>query len=289
MGLHRKRGMLSTRYSPSAGVAHSRVPVRIVRASLISVAGLLTVMSSSGVAGAESANTCLTSENKFDSDCPSIDATAKLAIAGESIRVTIGAEKQWEGGPIAVEMSVPEATVNEPEGVPKKQGKGYANWISRNGTIVSRCEFDPSKRPIKKDGVAECDLQLLGLKDGTHTMWLTGFVGAVPNAADPFGTVPAGQGVAAIATPRSIEFSLAAGAIKLSKPSTVDTDNPPVQVQITEPDVNPVATTAAAKTTEKKTSSDGFPWLPVGGGAAAAVVVGGLIAAKRRSGTPDSE
>lgn len=286
MSSHRKRSMWLTGTAPRTPGFRAR---GLARAASVAAGGILAVVATSLPAGADGSSSCMSMANKYLQDCPAVEATASIAISGESIRVTVASKTDWDGGPIAVEMSVPDAAVKAPDGAPTKQGKGYANWTSRNGTVISRCAFDPKTRPIKAGGTTECDLQLLGLKDGTHTMWLTGFFGAIPKPDAILGTVPTGQGVVAIATPRSIEFTLKAGAVTLSKPSTVDTKNPPVQVQITEPDTNPIATTTTDQKKEKKSTSGGFPWLPVGGGVAAAAVVGGVIAAKRRSGTPDAE
>lgn len=265
------------------GIPHPGRRVAVVAGPVVAAAIVIGVLAAP--AGARSEVLCLTASNTVDRDCATIDAKATVSIQGDAIRVGIGSAAEWPGGPIAVEMSVPGAAVQTADGAPATQTKGYTNWTSRNGTVISRCQFDPASRPIAAGAVAECDLGLLGLKDGKHALWVTGFVGAVPNPGAEFGTVPTGQGVVAVATPRSIEFELKAGVVTLSKPTTVDVKNPPVQAKVTNPDANPIASTTALKK-DSKPKSGGFPWAAAAGAAVVAVLVGGFVASKRKRETP---
>jgi hypothetical protein len=167
---------------------------------------------------------------KYTEDCKGVDASVELAASADALIVTVTADAGWKGGPIAAELPVPKAKVDAETGEDDKLGDGYATWATRSGVTVARCQFDPSTRPMKKGASASCAVPLLGLADGDHTLWITGFMGQVPGAENGFGTVPAGRGVVAMATPRSVEFKKEGTKVTVSKPSATDTDNPATQV-----------------------------------------------------------
>ena len=224
---------------------------------------------------------CLDSAMKFDATCKAVAASVELAASADAIVVSVTADAAWSGGPIAVEMALPSPTVDAESGEDDDLGEGYATWSTRSGVVVSRCQFDPTTRPMKKGATAECALPRLGIADGAHTMWVTGFVGQVPAVGNGFGTVPAERGVVAIATPRSVEFTVKGDEVAVDKPSQTDPDNPATQVvSEADPDIDEAATSDDA-------DGGSTPAVPIVIGAGAIAAVGALIWRSRKP--PEAE
>lgn len=219
---------------------------------------------------------CLDSAMKFDATCTTVASSVELAGSVDAIVVSVTADAAWSGGPIAVEMAVPSPTVDAESGEDDDLGEGYATWSTRSGVVVSRCQFDPTTRPMKKGATAECALPRLGLADGAHTMWVTGFVGQVPAVGNGFGTVPAERGVVAIATPRSVEFTVKGDEVAVDKPSQTDPDNPATQVvSEADPDIDEAETSDDA-------DAGSTPAVPIVIGAGVIAAVGALIWRSRK-------
>lgn len=153
---------------------------------------------------------CLDARLRPADDCPAVTAEASVRMVDEDLVVMIEnvGTSSWPGGPLAVELPVPRAEVDEAEGRDDETGAaGTPEWTTRMGTVVSRCVFDPVER-IRPGGRLTCRLHRLGLPDGDHELWLTGFVGGLPDVTDSIGDDPPALGVVAAATTRSIRVRI---------------------------------------------------------------------------------
>ena len=164
-------------------------------------------------------------------DCPSVPASVALAVQPTTITVTLTntGSNPWRGGPVAAEIPVPHADVARPEGaLPASPG---ARWRTIAGVVVARCEFpDLDATGIGAGRSVSCTLPRLGLADGTHDLWLTGFRGGLPDAGRRLGAAPAPTGVGPVATPRSLRFAVAGATIRVVSSPAIDPAAPPVQV-----------------------------------------------------------
>lgn len=153
---------------------------------------------------------CLDDHLRPTAECPAVDiqVTVKLKEDDLVIRVANAGSVTWHGGPLAVEVPVPDADVDEPAGRDDPTGKaGTPEWTTRAGTVVSRCVFDPVTE-LRPDDAVSCRLHRLGLADGERDLWLTGFVGGLPEVNRFVGDVAPGLGVVPAAQTRSVRIQL---------------------------------------------------------------------------------
>lgn len=157
-----------------------------------------------------SAVVCLDARLRPAKTCPAVTAEASIRLIDDDLVVMIEnvGKATWVGGPLAVELPVPDADVEEPEGRDDSSGAaGTPEWTTRAGTVVSRCVFDPVER-LRPGGRLVCRMHRFGLPDGDHDLWLTGFIGGLPRITDTIGEAPPALGVVAAATTRSIRVRL---------------------------------------------------------------------------------
>lgn len=153
---------------------------------------------------------CLDQRLRPAERCPSVDAEVTVTLDGDDLLVSVAnaGEAAWPGGPVAVELPVRDADVDQPDGRDDPTGRaGTAEWTTRAGTVVSRCVFEPVAQ-LRSGADLTCRLHRLGLPDGTHQLWLTGFVGGLPPIRGALGDAPPLVGVVPVATPRSVGFRI---------------------------------------------------------------------------------
>ncbi|HWJ96611.1 MAG TPA: hypothetical protein VNQ33_00545 [Acidimicrobiales bacterium] len=209
---------------------------------------------------------CLDQRLRPAETCPSVDIEVHVEADGDDLVVQISnaAGRTWRGGPLAVELPVPDAKVEEPEGRVDRTGRpGTPEWTTRVGTVVSRCVFEPVTE-LRSGADLSCRLRRLGLADGQHQIWFTGFIGGLPRVHGSVGNDAPAPGVVAAAATRS------------------------VRIQIEGDRASVAASTPTAEAGETEGSrggrSDGIgPWPPLIGAVALAVAVGVLARKRRRS------
>jgi hypothetical protein len=153
---------------------------------------------------------CLDQRLRPAASCPPVDADVAVEGDGDDLVVTVtnAGDRTWPGGPLAVEVPVPDADVDAPEGRADPTGRpGTPEWTTRAGTVVSRCVFEPVTE-IRSGDHLTCRLRRLGLPDGEYDLWLTAFVGGLPRVRGSLGATEPALGVVAAATTRSVRVRI---------------------------------------------------------------------------------
>lgn len=178
-------------------------PIRGAAVAVVALVSALAVWSVPLGASVDQAVVCLDSRLRPSDRCPAIPVEVAVTTSGDDLRieVTNAGAGTWTGGPVAAELPVPEAKVTGPTG--EVGVGGVSSWVTRAGVVVARCTFEPVDE-IKAGRSVACRLPRLGLADGTHTIWLTGFVGGLAEVGKTLGDDPVAVGVVPVAESRSV-------------------------------------------------------------------------------------
>ena len=212
----------------------------VARAAVLAavVAGALLAVGVAPAGGAEVASSCLDGV-RLSHSCPSVAVTVAVGVTDTTlvVRVTNTSGATWRGGPVGVEVPLPGAAVDQPEGtIPAPAGSG---WRTVGGTVVARCAFIvPGEAGLRPGGTATCVLPRLGAPDGRLTAWITGFRGGVADAGRRLGAETAPIGVIPVATMRSLRFRVHGRSATVLPSPAIDAAAPSVGL-VRAPDVEP--------------------------------------------------